>query len=114
LALHEIFSGPGELHYPLAWATEPSMSALEGLSECSNRLASLDFDVADFVDHSEDGRRFHENAIKNYDAAIAEGRNAQGLTPEVIEKRREASVAMEKNLRTGSLKVGMLIATKTN
>jgi ubiquinone/menaquinone biosynthesis C-methylase UbiE len=114
LALHEIYSGPGELHYPLAWATEPSMSALESISDCSKRLSDLGFDVAEFVDHSEDGRRFHEKAIENYDAALAENRSAQGLSPEVIQKRRAASVAMEKNLRTGSLKVGMLIATKSN
>lgn len=29
LAMHEIFSGDGELRYPLAWATDPSMSALK-------------------------------------------------------------------------------------
>lgn len=113
LALHEIFSGPGELHYPLAWATEPSMSALESLSECTDRLSSLGFAVDDFVDHSEDGRRFHEKAIETWDAALAENRSEQGLSPDVIRKRRESSVAMEKNLRTGSLKVGMLVARRT-
>lgn len=112
LALHEIFSGPGELHYPLAWATDPSMSALESLSDCTSRLQKLGFDVGDFIDHSEDGRRFHEKAIASFDAALAENTSARGLPPEVIEKRRAASVAMEKNLRTGSLKVGMLIATR--
>lgn len=114
LALHEIFSGPGQLHYPLAWAMDPSMSALEQLSECIERLSKLGFDVADFIDHSEDGRRFHEQAIENYDAALAQRTSAQGLPPEVVERRRAASVAMEKNLRTGSLKVGMLIATRSD
>ena len=113
LALHEIYSGPGELHYPLAWATEPSMSALETISDCSQRLEGLGFTVADFVDHSEDGRRFHEKAIQHFDAALAENKSARGLTPDVIKKRRAASVAMEKNLRTGSLKVGMLVATRS-
>lgn len=114
LALHEIFSGPGELHYPLAWATDPSMSALEPLSECTERLTKLGFDLADFVDYSEDGRRFHEKAIENYDAALAQQTSMQGLPPGVVEKRRAASVAMEKNLRTGSLRVGMLIATRSD
>ena len=90
------------------------MSALETLSDCTERLKTMGFEVAEFVDHSEDGRRFHENAIKSFDAALAENKSAQGLSPEVIQKRRTASVAMEKNLRTGSLKVGMLIATRTN
>lgn len=114
LALHEIFSGAGELHYPLAWATDPSMSALERLSDCTERLTNLGFDVADFIDHSEDGRRFHEKSIEKYDAALADNTSAQGLPPEVIMKRRASSVAMEKNLRTGSLKVGMLIATRSH
>ena len=82
--------------------------------ECTERLTKLGFDVADFVDHSEDGRRFHVKAIENYSAAIAQGTSAQGLPPEVAEKRRAASVAMEKNLRTGSLKVGMVIATRSD
>ena len=114
LALHEIFSGAGELHYPLAWATDPSMSALERLSDCTERLTNLGFDVADFIDHSEDGRRFHEKSIEKYDAALADNTSAQGLPPKVIIKRRASSVAMEKNLRTGSLKVGMLIATRSH
>ncbi len=114
LALHEIFSGPGKLHYPLAWATEPSMSALEPLSVCSERLTRLGFTVADFVDHSEDGRRFHERAIESYDAALRRNTGMKGLSPAVVEKRRAASVAMEKNLRTGSLRVGMLIATRSD
>ena len=113
LALHEIFSGPGELNYPLAWATDPSMSALETLPECIDRLAALGFQVGDFVDHSDDGRRFHVKAIESYDETIATGFGAQGLTPEVAAKRREASVAMEANLRIGSLQVGMLIATRS-
>lgn len=112
LALHEIFSGPGELHYPLAWATDPSMSALESVSDCTERLIKIGFEVADFADHSEAGRLFHEKAIENYDAALADNSSMRGLPPEVLEKRRTASVAMEKNLRTGSLKVGMLVATR--
>jgi sarcosine/dimethylglycine N-methyltransferase len=114
LAMHEIFSGPGELHYPLAWATDPSMSALEPLTGCTQRLTKLGFDVGDFVDHSEDGRRFHEKAIESYDAALADNTSMRGLPPDVLEKRRAASVAMERNLRTGSLKVGMLIATRSD
>ncbi len=109
LALHEIFAGEGELFYPLPWATEPSMSALETISDCSRRLAGGGFAVQDFVDHSEGGRRFHDNAIRNYDAALTRNEGTLGLSREAVEARRAASVAMEKNLRTGSLSVGMLV-----
>jgi cyclopropane fatty-acyl-phospholipid synthase-like methyltransferase len=112
LALHEIFAGDGELHFPLAWATEPSMSALEALDACTQRLEAAGFSVGDFIDHSEDGRRFHEKAIATYQAALANDEGASGLSKEVTDARMASSVAMEKNLRTGSLKVGMLVCRK--
>lgn len=112
LALHEIFGGDGELHFPLAWATEPSMSALETLYACTRRLQAAGFAVGDFIDHSEDGRRFHKKAIATYQAALAKDEGAGGLSKRVTEERMAASVAMEKNLRTGSLRVGMLVCRK--
>jgi hypothetical protein len=113
LALHEIFAGEGELHYPLAWATERSMSALEPLAACCELLSRAGFDVGDFVDHSEDGRQYHAESIEGYDAGLARGEGAYGLSRDVTEARRAASVAMERNLRTGSLKVGMLVSRKS-
>jgi ubiquinone/menaquinone biosynthesis C-methylase UbiE len=112
LALHEIFAGEGELHYPLAWATERSMSALEPLAACCERLSRAGFHVGDFVDHTEDGRQYHAESIEGYDADLARGEGAYGLSRDVAEARRAASVAMERNLRTGSLKVGMLVTRK--
>jgi len=112
LAMHEIFCGEGELQYPLAWATEPSMSALETLADCTERLAAADFNVGNFVDHSEDGRQFHEANVKTYKAALARNEGALGHSPEVAKARMASSTAMEKNLRTGSLKVGMLVCRK--
>ena len=55
LALHEIFAGEGEIHYPLAWATEPDISALETLDTCRDRLSRLGFAVSDFEDRNEPG-----------------------------------------------------------
>ena len=112
LAMHEIFAGEGDLYYPLPWATEPSMSALEPFPECSERLSAIGFNVGEFVDHSEDGRKFHEVTIEKFDAALNQNKGAQGLSTEAIRARRAASVAMEKNLRTGSLRVGMMVARK--
>ena len=110
--MHEIFSGDGELHYPLAWATEPSMSALEKLSDCIERLAAAGFDVGDFVDHSEDARKYHEANIETFSAALAKNQGTLGLSPEAAKARMAGSVAMERNLRIESLKVGMLVCRK--
>lgn len=112
IALHEIFSGDGELRYPLAWATEPSMSALETLSECAGRLRGDGLEVGNFVDHSDAGRQFHARNIEIYRAALAKNEGTMGLSPDVARARMAASVSMEHNLRTGSLKVGMLVGRK--
>jgi sarcosine/dimethylglycine N-methyltransferase len=94
LALHEIFGNEDLLHYPLPWATDATMSAVETVSECSSRLSSLGFDVGEFVDHSEAGRRYHLRQIEAYDAALADGSGTQGLSTDAVEKRRAASLAM--------------------
>jgi SAM-dependent methyltransferase len=112
LALHEIFAGEGELRWPLAWANDPSMSALEPLDATVARLRGLGLSPGEFIDESEDGRRFHERTIARWGAAAEAGRSADGLSPEVLAKRVAASRAMEHNLRVGSLKVGRLVATR--
>jgi sarcosine/dimethylglycine N-methyltransferase len=112
LALHELFCGPGILHYPLPCATEPSMSALETVESCRERLIGMAFDVGEFVDHSERGRRFHLARIATFDEALGAGEGALGLTRAAAEARRAASVAMEKNLGSGSIRVGMFVSWK--
>jgi MPBQ/MSBQ methyltransferase len=112
LALHEIFAGEGEIHYPLAWATEPGMSALETLGSCRDRLSRLGFAVGDFEGRNDEGRRFHLVSIADYDRALADGAGAHGLSAEATRTRRAASVAMERNLGAGSLRVGMIVARK--
>lgn len=112
LALHEIFAGEGELRWPLAWASDPSMSALEPMDSALSRLRDLGLSPGEFVDESELGRRFHAGIIERWGAAAEEGRVVDGLAPEVLKKRVAASRAMEHNLRVGSLKVGRLVAMR--
>jgi sarcosine/dimethylglycine N-methyltransferase len=112
LALHEIFSGDGELQWPLAWATEPSMSALEHLDTAIDRLTCLGLSAEPFIDESDAGRRFHEGNIERWADAAGADRAADGLSPEILKQRVAASRAMAHNLRVGSLKVGRLIATR--
>ena len=114
LALHEIFAGEGELHWPLPWATEPTMSALEPLDAAISRLNGLGLTSGPFVDESPAGRRYHDDMIDRGGRAADAGQSADGLAPEVLEQRVAASRAMENNLRVGSLKVGRLIATRPN
>lgn len=110
LALHEIFSGEGELRWPLAWATDPSMSALETLETAMSRLRGLGLSPGEFIDESEFGQRYHLGIIDRWGVAADSGQEVDGLSPEVLNKRVAASRAMEHNLRVGSLKVGRLVA----
>lgn len=112
VALHEVFAGEGELHYPLPWATEPAMSALETVSACIDRLSRLGFDVGRFIDQSDDGRRFHQASIAAYDLALSSNAETLGLAPDAARARRAASLAMERNLGLGSVRVGMIVARK--
>lgn len=88
------------------------MSALETLPACADRLRRRGFDVGGFTDQSEAGRRFHLAIIAAYDDALAENQGAFGVSNSVVEARRAASVAMEQNLGSGAIRVGMFVARK--
>ena len=114
LALHEIFAGNGGPPlYPLAWATGPSMSSLESLKSCTARLEGLGFNVGQFVDLSEEGRRFNEERVKAFQAALADQSGAAGLSVGITEDRMKQAQSMELNLREDRIKVGMLASQKT-
>ena len=113
LAMHELFGGEEEEpQFPLPWATEPAMSSLESLESCSARLRENGFEVGQFVDLSEDGRQFHEERIIEWTQVVEQQRSTAGLSVEATESRLRASEAMELNLRTGRVRVGMLVCKK--
>ncbi len=113
LAMHEIFAGNGgPPQYPLMWATEPAMSSLESIEDCSERLKRLGFEVGQFVDLSEEGRLFHERNVTAWQEALAQHEGAPGLSVEATEDRLKQARSMELNLREDRVKVGMLAARK--
>jgi MPBQ/MSBQ methyltransferase len=114
LALHEIFSGPGgEPVFPLAWAAEPMMSSLESLQASSSRLAQRGLTVGDFMDHSEAGRQYHAGNIAAFTKALEEQRGAEGRSMQATEARLNTAISMERNLREGRLRVGMVVCRKS-
>ena len=113
LAMHEIFAGNGgPPQYPLMRATEPAMSSLESLEDCSERLKRLGFKVGKFVDLSEEGRKYHERNVIAWQEALAHQEGAPGLSVEATEDRLKQARSMELNLREDRVKVGMLAAWK--
>lgn len=114
LAMHELFGTEGtEPHFPLPWATEPAMSALETLDECFVRLGGLGFEVGEFVDLSEEGQSYHQERANAFRSALAQNKGAEGFSVEVTESRIRTSESMALNLRTDLLKVGMIVSRKT-
>jgi ubiquinone/menaquinone biosynthesis C-methylase UbiE len=110
LALHEIFLGQGgEPQFPLAWATDPSMSSLEPLDACTARLARFGLQAGDFVDHTEEGRRYHAANIEKWRGALAQQQGADGRSIEATTRRLATATSMERNLREGRLQVGMIV-----
>lgn len=113
LALHEIFTGAGgPPSFPLAWAMDPAMSSLEPLEACTARLAKLGVTAGSFVDQSEEGRRYHAANIQKRQQALAQQQGADGLSVEATDVRLRTAISMERNLREGRLKVGMIVCRK--
>jgi ubiquinone/menaquinone biosynthesis C-methylase UbiE len=113
LALHEIFAGEGgPPHFPLAWATEPSMSSLETFAACAARLVRLGCQVGPFVDRSEEGRQFHEANVQARRQALAQQEGTQGRSVEATNVLLQTGISMERNLREGRLQVGMVVCRK--
>jgi ubiquinone/menaquinone biosynthesis C-methylase UbiE len=119
LALHELFSGEGEIHYPLPWATEPSMSALEWVEACADRLARLGFAVGPFADESEEGRRFHVANIEQSPRPVVKRPSAlRGFQMAARPGERREPKAMRSRLRLSvfcfvSLASGSFLCTRT-
>lgn len=115
LALHEIFTGEGGLPlFPLAWATDPAMSSLETLDECTARLVPLGLQAAPFADRSSEGQQYHMANMKAMQQALAQQEGTQGRSVEATKVRLQTATSMERNLREGRLKVGMIVYHKTH
>jgi sarcosine/dimethylglycine N-methyltransferase len=113
LALHEIFQGDGgPALFPLAWATDPAMSSLETLEDCSARLQRLGLSVGPFADHSEAGRQYHAANMKTFQEALEQQRGAEGRSVEATQTRLRTATSMERNLRERRLLVGMLVCRR--
>jgi SAM-dependent methyltransferase len=109
LALHEIFLGAGgEPLFPLAWATDPGMSSLEPLAACTARLARLGLQPGEFVDETEEGRRYHAANMERWRLALAQKQGADGRSIEATTTRLATATSMERNLREGRLQVGLI------
>lgn len=114
LALHEIFAGGGGPPlFPLAWATDPAMSSLETLDECSARLARMGLRPGEFRDTTAEGQEYHLANMKAMQLALAQEKGTQGRSVDVTRTRLQTATSMERNLRERRLRVAMVIYRRT-
>ena len=115
LALHEIFAGEGGAPlFPLAWASDPTMSSLETFDDCRKRLSGLGLSASEFLDRSAEGQQYHLTNMKAMQKALADEEGTQGRSVEATKIRLETATSMERNLREGRLKVGIVVYRKTH
>jgi SAM-dependent methyltransferase len=114
LALHEIFAGEGgPPFFPLAWATDPAMSSLETLDECSTRLARMGLRPGAFRDTSAEGQQYHLANMKAMQQALAQEEGTHGRSVDVTRMRLQTATSMERNLRERRLQVAMVVYRRT-
>ena len=110
LALHEIFAGEGgSPFFPLAWATDPAMSSLETLDECSARLARMGLWSSAFKDTTAGGQQYHLANMKAMQQALAQEEGTHGRSVEATRMRLQTATSMERSLRERRLQVAMVV-----
>ena len=114
LALHEFFSGTtGELHYPLAWASEPAMSSLTTFEETTLLLRDLGFTMGAFLDQGDTARTSYANMVTTLEAAVAAGTGYRGKGVEEARNSLQINRAMLKNFQEDRLRLGIVVCRKS-
>jgi hypothetical protein len=88
---------------------DPTMSSLEPLAACTARLARFGLQAGNFVDQTEEGRRYHAENMEKWRLALAQQQGADGRSIEALTTRLATATSMERNLREGRLQVGMIV-----
>jgi hypothetical protein len=114
LVLHEFFLGAGgEPHYPLAWATEPAMSALETFGDTEALLSRLGFVVGPLLDQQPAAISFYGGLAAKLEKAIAEGAGFRGKNIEEARNSLRIFSSMLKNFQENRLRLGIIVCRKS-
>jgi SAM-dependent methyltransferase len=114
LVLHEFFFGTGgEPHYPLAWATEPAMSALETFEDTEILLSRLGFVVGPLLDQQPTAISFYGGLAAKLEKAIAEGAGFRGKNVEEARNSLRIFSSMLKNFQENRVRLGIVVCRKS-
>lgn len=113
LVLHEFFLGPGgEPLFPLAWATEPAMSALETFEETSILLARLGFAVGSLLDQKPTAISFYTGLVAKLEKAVAGEAGFRGKNVEEARNSLRIFSSMLKNFQENRVRLGIVVCHK--
>ena len=113
LVLHEFFSGTdGEPRYPLAWASEPAMSALEPFEDTEALLSRLGFSVGPFLDQVPAAISFYAGMVAKLEKAVADGTGFRGKDVEEARNSLRIFGSMLKNFHENRVRLGIVVCLK--
>lgn len=113
LVLHEFFFGTGgEPLYPLAWATEPAMSALETFEDTQVLLSRLGFVVGPLLDQGPTAISFYAGLVAKLEKAVADGTGFRGKNVEEARNSLRIFDSMLKNFRENRVRLGIVVCRK--
>lgn len=112
--LHEFFLGTGdEPHYPLAWATQPAMSALETFEDTEVLLSRLGFVVGPLLDQQTTAISFYAGLAAKLEKALTDGAGFRGKNVEEARNSLRIFSSMLKNFQENRVRLGILVCRKT-
>lgn len=113
LVLHEFFLGAGgEPHYPLAWATEPAMSALESFEDTEVLLRRLGFVVGPLLDQQATAISFYAGLAARLEKAVTDGAGFRGKKVEEARNSLRIFSSMLKNFQENRVRLGIVVCRK--
>jgi len=113
LVLHEFFSGAGgKPYYPLAWAIEPAMSALETFEDTEVLLSRLGFGVGPLRDQRPTAISFYEGLAAKLEKAVADGTGFRGKNVEEARNSMHIFSSMLKNFQENRVRLGVVVCRK--
>lgn len=113
LVLHEFFSGTdGEPRYPLAWASEPAMSALEPFEDTEILLSRLGFSVGSLLDQGPTAISFYAGMVSKLEKAVADGVGFRGKDVEEARNSQRIFDSMLRNFHEDRVRLGIVVCRK--
>lgn len=114
LVLHEFFLGTaGEPRYPLAWATEPVMSALETFEDTEGVLSRVGFVVGPLLDQQPTAISFFAGLAAKLEKAVAHGAGFRGKNVEEARNSLRIFTSMLKNFQENRVRLGIVVCRKS-